>query len=168
MLGLATFGSLVLARKAIQSISALCKYFVYPRINLAKRYGQGSWALITGASSGLGKAYSFELAREGFNIILMGRDKTRTNQVADEIRTATGVKTKVLIFDFDRLETEAAANELEQLLKSNVTELDVSILANNAGVLHIGRLGDKEIDDLRTMINVNVNAQTYMSIFMLP
>ena len=91
ILGLASIGSLVLASKALSSARSLLKYFVWPRANLANRYGRGSWALISGASNGLGKAYCFELAREGFNIILMGRDKAKTEAVAEEIRTATGV-----------------------------------------------------------------------------
>ena len=165
---LASIGSMVLASKALSTARSVAKYFVWPRSNLAARYGEGSWALITGASNGLGKAYSFELAHAGFNIILMGRDRPKTEAVAMEIRTATGVKTKVLIYDLATLETEDSIKELEKLLKTNVAELDVSILANNAGVLHFGRLGDKDISDLQTMINVNVNAQTYISLLMLP
>ena len=45
---------------------------------------------------------------------------------------------------------------------------DISILANNVGILHFGRLGDKDLDSINSMINVNVNAQTYMSMFVLP
>ena len=41
-------------------------------------------------------------------------------------------------------------------------------MANNAGVLHFGRLGDRDLESINTMINVNVNAQTYMSNLMLP
>lgn len=78
VLGLASVGSLVIMGKALSSISSLAKYFMLPRANLGKRYGEKSWAMITGASNGLGKAYSFELASEGFNIVLMGRDKPKT------------------------------------------------------------------------------------------
>ena len=42
------------------------------------------------------------------------------------------------------------------------------MLVNNVGVLHFGRLGDRDLKSINTMINVNVNAQTYMSLFMLP
>ena len=83
-----------------------------PRANLAARYGRGSWALITGASNGLGKEYSFVLAREGFNIILHGRNKEKTDAVAEEIRKETGVSTKVIIYDFAKLETEESVLEL--------------------------------------------------------
>ena len=76
------------------------------------------------------------------------------------------MKTKVLIFDFSRLETEESAQELQRLL-ATINE-DISILVNNVGVLHFGRLGDRDLKSINTMINVNVNAQTYMSLFLLP
>ena len=58
--------------------------------------------------------------------------------------------------------------ELKNLLTDNVSALEVSILINNAGVLHFGQLENKKVEELRTMVNVNVNAQTYISILMLP
>ena len=62
------------------------KYFVVPRKDLIARYGKGSWAIITGASDGLGKAYSLELAAAGFNIILMGRNKEKTEAAAADVK----------------------------------------------------------------------------------
>ena len=63
----------------------LLKYFVLPRKDLKARYGAGSWVVITGASDGLGKQYAIELAKEGFNIVLMGRNAPKTQAAADEV-----------------------------------------------------------------------------------
>ena len=41
--------------------------------NLAKNYGEGSWALITGSTDGIGKAFAIALAKRGFNIVIFGR-----------------------------------------------------------------------------------------------
>ena len=79
---------------------------------------------------------------------------------------AHDVQTKVLIFEFSGLETDESASKLKDLLDS--VKEDVSVLVNNVGVLHFGRLGDMDILSINTMINVNVNAQTYMSLLMLP
>ena len=98
--------------------------------------------------------------------MLMGRNQEKTDAAAKEIREASGVQTKVLIFDFASLETEEIAQKLKDLLDS-VNE-DISILVNNVGVLHFGRLGDRDVKSINMMINVNINAQTYMSIFILP
>ena len=76
------------------------KYFVLPRRNLTARYGYKCWAVVSGASDGLGKQYAVELAEAGFNIILVARNKDKTDLVAKEIAKSTGVQTKVIIFDF--------------------------------------------------------------------
>ena len=47
---------------------------VRPTKNFIKRYGEGSWVLVTGASDGIGKAYCLEFARQGFNIVIVGRN----------------------------------------------------------------------------------------------
>ena len=74
VLSFAAIGAFKVAGVAYASTKALLKYYVIPRKNLPERYGKGSWAIITGASAGLGKQYALELASEGFNIILMGRN----------------------------------------------------------------------------------------------
>ena len=53
-------------------------------------------------------------------------------------------------------------------LVASTDDLDVSILVNNVGVLHFGSLVDRDIASVAQMISVNVNAQTYMSMFLLP
>lgn len=68
------------------------------------RYGKDSWAVVTGASDGIGKATCFELARRGFNIVLVSRSLSKLNQVAEEIREDTKkagseVSTRVLAID---------------------------------------------------------------------
>ena len=50
-----------------------------------ERYGADSWAVVTGASDGIGKATCFELARRGFNIVLISRSLSKLNQVAAEL-----------------------------------------------------------------------------------
>lgn len=82
------------------------QYCVMPRKDLAKRYGEDSWALVTGASDGLGKQYATELALNGFNVILMGRNQEKTEDAAREVAEKSGRATKVLIFDFGGLESE--------------------------------------------------------------
>ena len=111
-LSLAAFGALKVASVGLKSTKALLKYFVIPRKNLAERYGKGSWAVITGASDGLGKQYALELASEGFNIVLMGRNEEKTEAAAKDVRDASGVQTKVLIFDFASLHAQESAQHL--------------------------------------------------------
>ena len=86
ILGLSLIGSIVIVSRVLSGVNSIFKYFLLPRKDLASRYGRGSWALITGASDGIGKQYALELAREGFNIVLMGRDKAKTEEAASEVR----------------------------------------------------------------------------------
>ena len=82
LLALAFYGIFKVTRVAILSTMGLLKYFVLPRKDLGARYGKGSWAIITGASDGLGKHYALELAKEGFNLVLVARNKEKTEAVA--------------------------------------------------------------------------------------
>ena len=72
--GFAAIGTYYLARSAYTVMRGAMKYLILPRKDLKKRYG-GGWALVTGASDGIGKAYCHELAQSGFNIILMARNE---------------------------------------------------------------------------------------------
>ena len=102
---LAAWGAYYAASTAISVLSGVTKYCLLPRKDLKKRYG-GGWALITGASDGLGKEYSIQLAKSGFNIVLMARNQKKTQDVADQIAKEWNVKTKVIVYDFSTLSTE--------------------------------------------------------------
>ena len=91
------------------------RYCLLPRKNLKERYS-GGWAVVTGASDGIGKALAMELAKEGFDIVLIARNKDKTEAVAKEIRETHKVQTQVLVFDFTKLSTEAWAQQLKTLL----------------------------------------------------
>lgn len=116
---------------------SLLKSIVYPAAfirehNLLDRYGHGSWALITGASDGIGKAYCFELAKRGFNIILLARNEGKVTLVEKELRqTHPDIKTKILIADL----VNGNNVEFYENIYKQVEELDISILVNNAGMI---------------------------------
>ena len=86
----AAIGTLYICNSLYYGLRGLTKYCLLPRKNLKQRYG-GGWALVTGASDGLGKQYSIELAKSGFNIVLMARNGDKTNAVAKEISDTYGV-----------------------------------------------------------------------------
>ena len=85
VLGVAAIGAFKAAKVSAKSSYALLKYFVLPRRNMQARYGANSWAVVTGASDGIGKQYAIELAKEGFNIVLMARNKAKTEAVSQDI-----------------------------------------------------------------------------------
>uniref|UniRef100_A0A3B4GBQ5 Hydroxysteroid 17-beta dehydrogenase 3 n=1 Tax=Pundamilia nyererei TaxID=303518 RepID=A0A3B4GBQ5_9CICH len=88
----------------------------------------GEWAVVTGSSEGIGRAYAFALAQRGMNIVVMSRTKTKLDQVAKEIGEATGQRVKVIATDFTK---ENIFSEIEEQLK----DLNIGVLVNNVGTL---------------------------------
>ena len=98
-----------------------------------ERYGpKGSvWAVVTGATDGIGKAIAFELASRGFNIVLVSRNSDKLTAAAKEIReTNAGIQTRTLVFDF----TEDTSLPAYQALAKKVSDIDIAVLVNNVGV----------------------------------
>ena len=83
---MAAISVFMLAKWIFDTLCGFKKYILTPSHDLIKRYGEGSWALITGASDGIGKAYAQELASRGFNIVLMARNQEKTDNVSNEIK----------------------------------------------------------------------------------
>lgn len=87
----------------------------------------GEWAIITGATDGIGKCYAKELAKLKFNILLISRTESKLQRVADEIKNTYGVKTQYIVFDFSNAD---GYDEMKKILQP----LDVGILVNNVGM----------------------------------
>jgi len=123
---------------------------------------QGSRAIVTGASSGIGRALAKELAAQGAKLVLVARREDRLRQVADEI-AASGGEVKWLAGDI----TDAAVRvEAIKLIHSSYDGLD--ILVNNAGVGAMGLFEDADPDRVRRIMEVNFFALVEMTRLALP
>ena len=80
----AVVGAVYIASYFKVPIYGFYRHFLRPRRNLISRYGS-NWALVTGAGDGIGSAYCHELARSGFNIILLSRTIENLVKVSQEI-----------------------------------------------------------------------------------
>jgi len=101
------------------------------------RYGEKSWAVVTGATDGIGKAACMYLAKEGFNVVLISRTLSKLETVAKEVRdhgkkAGKSVQTRVVQLDFTM--TYDAAT-FAKLYNDNLKDLDLSVLVNNVGVV---------------------------------
>lgn len=126
----------------------------------------GEWAVVTGASEGIGRAYAFALAEQGMNVVIMSRTKVTLDQVAKDIRDATGQTVKVVVTDFTK---ENVFSEVEDQLK----DLNIGVLVNNVGMLPsfipCKFLESTELDQTITrMINCNVKTIVRMCKIILP
>ncbi|GKZ24528.1 hypothetical protein AbraIFM66951_006076 [Aspergillus brasiliensis] len=125
-------GSLFVVSRALVFVRVLLSLFVLPGKPLRSFGPKGSWAVVTGASDGLGKEFALQLARADFNIVLVSRTATKLDTLANEIKSKfPSVQTKTLAMDFARNED----SDYEKL-KELVDELDVSVLVNNVGKSH--------------------------------
>jgi len=119
--------------------------------------------LITGATSGFGKAIALKFASEGHRCIITGRREDKLRQVADAIMQK-GAEVLPLFFDVqNRKSVENAIGGLEEQWQ------DIDVLVNNAG-LALGKdsFENANIDDWDTMIDTNVKGLLYMSKAVLP
>ncbi|KAK1425912.1 hypothetical protein QVD17_21275 [Tagetes erecta] len=107
--------------------------FLRPPKNLINSYG--SWALITGATDGIGKAFAFQLAQKGLNLILVSRNLGKLNDVSNQILSLYPT-TKIKIFAVD-FAGENVVDGVMGMKKVIVDEnVDVGILVNNVGVTY--------------------------------
>jgi 17beta-estradiol 17-dehydrogenase / very-long-chain 3-oxoacyl-CoA reductase len=92
----------------------------------------GSWAVVTGASDGLGKEFALQLAKSKFNVVLVSRTASKLTTLSEDItKQYPNVQTKTLAMDFSQ-----NADADYEALKGLVSDLDVSILVNNVGLSH--------------------------------
>jgi NADP-dependent 3-hydroxy acid dehydrogenase YdfG len=120
--------------------------------------------LVTGASSGFGKAIATKFAAGGWNVILTGRRKEKLDELAKALEANYGIKTLCLTFDIQ--DKKAVFENLQNL----PTEWQaINILLNNAG-LALGRdsFENANLEDWETMIDTNVKGLLYASKAVLP
>ena len=116
-------------------------------------------ALITGATSGIGRATAVVLAQNGFDLIITGRRGERLNELCDEIARNHGCKVLPLCFDIrQRAEVEQAIASLSAEWKN------IDLLVNNAGLaVGLEHLHEGQIDDWERMIDTNIKGVLYIT-----
>jgi NADP-dependent 3-hydroxy acid dehydrogenase YdfG len=122
----------------------------------------GKVALVTGASSGIGRATALALAEAGADVAIGARRTDRLTELSEEI-TKHGVR--VLAVDLD-VTDEAACNRAVERTVTDLGGLD--ILVNNAGVMLLGQIEGADTEDWRRMVNTNVLGLMYMTHAGLP
>ena len=119
-------------------------------------------ALITGASSGIGKAIALEFAKAGIDVALVSRSVDKLTAVASAAE-ATGVKAKAYELDLAKVEQ---VSEQIQLIASDFGGID--ILVNNAGIGYIGTLSETPLADWLMVINLNLTSVFQCIVGILP
>ena len=115
-------------------------------------------AVVTGASTGLGAVYADRLARRGYDLLLVARNKTRLDAVAADVLAAAGGRVEVLAAD---LTDAVQLAGVERRLRADES---ITLLVNNAGGSQFGPLTGADPDTLEQLITLNVTALTRLTV----
>ena len=128
---------------------------------MASLKSYGEWALVTGASAGIGTAFARRLAAQGVNVVLVARRADRLKALGTELSEKHGVKTRVIPEDLER---DGVAERLVEWVR----DLEIGILINNAGFSRVGRFDRVPRDRILGMIRVNCLAVAALTHAFLP
>ncbi|GAA5922260.1 ketoreductase [Sporobolomyces koalae] len=137
-----------------------------PGISL-RRFGakQGAWAVVTGATAGIGRDFALQLAGAGFNVFLASRTTSKLEEISQEIIAKyPNVKTQIHSIDFSSSSADYAA------LGKELEKLDVGVLINNVGKSYeeptfFQDLPDQDMIDI---VEINVNATLKVTKLVIP
>ncbi|KAJ1888485.1 hypothetical protein LPJ66_008551 [Kickxella alabastrina] len=158
-------GIAVVAYYASLIVTFAYDVFVRPGVKLSKfGAGQGFWAIVTGCTDGLGRETALELARKGFNILLVSRSQDKLDLMATEVR-ALGVEARVLAVDFAKVSVEQWAE-----IQRQVDDVRVGVLVNNVGVSYDYPMFLEEVSEetVDALVDINMRAMVKMTRTVLP
>ena len=123
----------------------------------------GKVALVTGASSGIGKAFAYKLAEMGAILVLTARREDKLKELALKLNTL--YKAKVYVFSADLSKKEAPQQLYNQILNSGLT---IDLLINNAGYGKWTNFLDETIEEYDDMLELNINAVVKLTHLFIP
>lgn len=149
-------GLILLWKLSIKAARWVYDMFIIKEKDLLSRYGEGSWALVTGSTDGIGLQFAHSLAKRGFNLVIVGRSEERIQIKIKEISTLyPKVQFRSLVADFANQDTV----EFYQGIVEKLSDLDISLLVNNVGLLDIGAHHEAQPKKICDLVKVNCLAQ---------
>ena len=111
----------------------------------------GPWAMVTGASAGIGEEFAEQLASYGMNVVLVARRKEKLTQLASRLEDRYGVKVRVAVADLSQ-------PDFMDDIRVMTNDIEVGLVVNNAGVYFLGDFLDYPVDKQVAMLNVNMRS----------
>lgn len=126
------------------------------RSSAAFRARYGPWAVVAGASSGLGAEYARQLAGRGLHVALIARRSELAGAVAKEITARHGVETRIIALDLARVDAA-------EVVERETAGLDVGLLVYNAAFSAIGSFFERSLDDHVREVETNCRAPVMLA-----
>ncbi|HEX2991868.1 MAG TPA: SDR family NAD(P)-dependent oxidoreductase [Anaerolineales bacterium] len=118
-------------------------------MKFAERYG--SWAVVAGASEGLGAEYACQLASRGLNLVLVARRRELLQSLATRLTAKYGIRTKLLALDL------SAPDAAEQIVQKTM-DIDLGLLVYNAAYSAVGPFLDRSMDEHLREVHTNIHS----------
>jgi 17beta-estradiol 17-dehydrogenase / very-long-chain 3-oxoacyl-CoA reductase len=162
------------ATVAILCVKALI--FLYQTIffkssSIKKYLNKNKWAVVTGATAGIGEGFTYELVKRGVNVLAVSRSQTKLDELVNNARKKypkSDVLIETLVIDFAHEIPEQYCPKLQKAIEGKA----VSVLVNNVGVNNKDNKPfyflEQDNNDLKTLIDVNINATIYVTKTVLP
>jgi short-subunit dehydrogenase len=123
----------------------------------------GKWALVTGASSGIGVALATQLAAGGMHLVLTARRRARLDELSHKLEAAHGIQTEILAADLIQPDTPEKIYAF-----TREKGISIDLLINNAGFGQYGELTKVDTQRLLEMVQVNCTAVVHLTRLFLP
>ncbi|KAF7991085.1 hypothetical protein HCN44_002647 [Aphidius gifuensis] len=127
-------------------------------VDLKSKFGE--WAVVTGSTDGIGKAYAKELATRGINLVLISRNNDKLEKTRNDLLIINSkITIKIIAADFSK------GKDIYTNIEKQLAGIPVGILVNNVGKqytypMYVGEVPEDELWDI---ININVGAVTFMT-----
>lgn len=167
-------GILYISSFVYKLIRIVLDLYVLPGIPLSK-YGAirststtkpKTWAIVTGATDGIGREFALQLARAGFSIVLASRSSDKLSKVASEIKAINPiVETKTITIDFSK-----GDQSQYDLLEKTIQSYNVGVLVNNVGKSHDMPVpfAETTLEEMLSISEINVNATLRVTRMVVP
>ncbi|XP_058753929.1 very-long-chain 3-oxoacyl-CoA reductase 1-like [Vicia villosa] len=160
----ATLGFISISKSLFHFLTWLYAILIRPTKHL-KHYG--SWAIISGSTDGIGKSMALELASNGLNILLLGRNPLKLEATSKEILNKfRTVEVKCVVVDLQNNTEDEIMRKIEEAMDG----LDVGILVNGAGVAYpyARYFHEVDLDLMDSIIKVNIEGATLVTKAVIP
>ena len=130
--------------------------------DLGAKYGK-DWVVISGGSAGIGYSFAKLFLQQGFKVLIISSNESKLKNAQNQLQSLyENCVIEYIQYDFNKTYTDEEVTNLTNLIKEK-TSGEISILVNNVGCITRNNLTELKIDEINSMININVTSVTFLT-----